>query len=165
MCAGVCGRGCLCAGAATCVRARLPVRGAPRRAVSVGVGGYTFGMDIDALTSAEALVGDLNEKLTAPGERECLPCYLVRMTTEFGCGNRLRWSEHWRDHNAPRATALSERLMDRGGFCDCEVLFNVYPEYLLEDDEDPVPCSGVSRKGSTKPCRPVRPRGRRAGWE
>jgi uncharacterized protein DUF2695 len=122
-------------------------------------------MDIDALTSAEALVGDLNEKLTAPGERECLPCYLGRMVTEFGCDHRLRWSEHWRDHNAPRASALAERLMDRGGFCDCEVLFNVYPEYLPEDAGELVSCSGVSRKGSTKPCRPVSPGGDRSGWE
>jgi hypothetical protein len=121
-------------------------------------------MDTDALTSAEALVGDLNEKLTAPGERECLACYLGRMLTEFGCDNRLRWSEYWRDRNAPRATALSARLADRGGFCDCEVLLNVYPEYLPEDGPAPVPCSGVSRKGSTKPCRPVRPRGGRPEW-
>jgi hypothetical protein len=122
-------------------------------------------MDINALTSAEALVGDLNEKLTAPGERECLPCYLGRMVSEFGCDNGLRWSRNWRDRNAPRATALPDRLRDRGGFCDCEVLFNVYPDYLLEDDGDLVPCSGVTRKGSTKPCRPPRPREERSEWE
>jgi hypothetical protein len=115
-------------------------------------------MDIDALADAEALVGDLNAQLTAPRERECLPCYVARMVTDFSCDNQLRWSTRWRDHNAPRATGLPDRLRKRGGFCDCEVLFNVYPDHLPEEVGDLVPCSGVGRRGSTEPCRPPLPR-------
>jgi hypothetical protein len=120
-------------------------------------------MDIDVGTQAESLVGQLSESLTAPGDRECLTCYLIRMVDEFGCDNHLPWAEHWRDRNAPRATALAARLGARGGFCDCEVLMNVYPHLLREDDDPPpLPCLGVSRRGSTKPCRPIPPR--RSRW-
>lgn len=116
-------------------------------------------MDIDVDQVAESFVGSLSESLTAPGDRECLLCYVTRMVSEFGCDNHLRWAGHWRDRNAPRATALAGRLADRGGFCDCEVLLNVYPGLLPEDDQaELAPCLGVSRRGSTKPCRPVPPR-------
>ena len=76
------------------------------------------------------------------------------MLDEFGCDNKLRWVGRWRDACAPRATALERKLSDRGGFCDCEVAFNVYPDQmLLEEDVPRPPCAGVSRRGSTAPCR------------
>ncbi|MBA2324802.1 MAG: DUF2695 domain-containing protein [Pseudonocardiales bacterium] len=92
-------------------------------------------METDAATQAERLVYDLSQTLTAPADRECLPCYLARMLT-----------------------ALTERLRNRGGFCDCEVLLNVYPAWLPDDGQTPAPCQGVLRRGSTKPCRPGRGR-------
>lgn len=111
-------------------------------------------MDTDALTAAETLIRAADESLTAPHDRECLLCYLERMVTEFGCVDGLRWAEHWRRRNAPNATGLLRRLKSGGGYCDCEVLMNVYPEYLREDDGPVEPCRGVTRRGSTKPCRP-----------
>ncbi|MGQ0630013.1 MAG: DUF2695 domain-containing protein [Sporichthyaceae bacterium] len=109
-------------------------------------------MTSHALTAAEELLGEASENLTAPLDRECLTCYLLRMLGEFGCDNTLRWAEQWRGRNAPRATALAKRLQSRGGYCDCEVLYNVYP-HLLPEDDDPAPtCEGVSRRGSTRPC-------------
>jgi hypothetical protein len=120
-------------------------------------------MNIDVDQAAETFVGQLSEAMTAPRDRECLLCYVTRMVSEFGCDNHLRWALHWRDRNAPRATALADRLSGRGGFCDCEVLMNVYPSLLPDDDVVELPdCIGVSRRGSTKPCRPVPPR--RTWW-
>jgi hypothetical protein len=110
-------------------------------------------MTIDLTAAAETVVDTLNEALTAPRDRECLTCYVNRMLAEFGCNSQLRWALRWRDRNAPRAQALRRRLMDRGGFCDCEVLFNVYPWAMTQDAKDP-PCLGVKRRGSTNPCRP-----------
>lgn len=116
-------------------------------------------MTTNVATVAEDMVATLSEALTRPGERECLTCYLSRMLDAFGCDNRLRWAEHWRDRNAPQATALARRLQQRGGYCDCEVMLNVYPQLLLEEDEPQPPCLGVSRRGSTRPCQlPARPR-------
>jgi hypothetical protein len=128
-------------------------------------------MTDDPTTTAKTVVDQCNEALTAPRDRECLTCYVHRMVKEFGCNHELRWTMHWRDRNAPKAQALRRPLMDRGGFCDCEVLHNVFPWTLREDPGAPLPpCGRVGRRGSTYPCRPRYPRGRAAaggapyGW-
>ncbi|WP_158893127.1 DUF2695 domain-containing protein [Amycolatopsis anabasis] len=116
-------------------------------------------MNTGPLAEAENLVGDLQEQWTTPVDRECLACFVVRMLDDFGCDGTFRWTRRWRDACAPRATALEERLENRGAFCDCEIAWNVYPEQMLATEEEeasgapPPPCSGVSRRGSTKPCR------------
>ncbi|HEX6403470.1 MAG TPA: DUF2695 domain-containing protein [Pseudonocardiaceae bacterium] len=114
-------------------------------------------MNLDAAPDAEAYVADLQSALITPLDRECLVCYLLRMVGEFGCDGTHRWTLRWRELSAPRATALLRRLANRGGCCcDCEVLMNVYPERLPEDDSAPLPrCAGISRRGSTAPCKGV----------
>jgi hypothetical protein len=64
-----------------------------------------------------------------PGENECLRCYLLRMLHESGCDGTHRWTLRWRDARAPRASGLIRGLERRGGYCDCEVIFNAYPGY------------------------------------
>jgi len=111
-------------------------------------------MENEPVASAEQYVTDLRLELTRPRDKECLACYLVRMLGEFGCDNKLRWVRRWRDACAPRATALERKLENRGGYCDCEVAFNVYPDQMLFDEDAAMPpCAGVSRRGSTAPCR------------
>lgn len=100
-----------------------------------------------------------------PRPHECVACFVDRMTRTHGCDNGLTWAVLWRDRCAPRATALERKLRSRGGFCDCEVLVNVYarPQWLgerpavaaewveEESDGEPPRCLGV-RKGSTQAC-------------
>ncbi len=107
-------------------------------------------MNTSAADAAERELAELSQRLTEPGKRECLRCYLMRMLNAFGCDNTHRWAARWRDLRAPRAAALLDRLADCGGFCDREVLFNVYPGYPETDRI--LPCAGVSRAGSTQPC-------------
>jgi Protein of unknown function (DUF2695) len=85
-----------------------------------------------------------------PGENECLRCYLVRMLHISGCDGTHRWTTRWRDARAPRATGLLRKLASRGGICcDCEVIFNVWPDY--PETEALLPCAGTS-PGCTDPC-------------
>jgi hypothetical protein len=99
----------------------------------------------------ETELAELSQRLTEPGERECLRCYLVRMISEFGCDGSHRWTVRWRDLRAPRARGLLPRLQRRGGCCcDCEVIFNVFPDY--PDTDQVLPCAGVLRAGSAVPC-------------
>lgn len=108
-----------------------------------------------AVMAAESYVADVQSTLTAPRDRECLVCFLLRMVAEFGCDGTHRWTERWRDLCAPRATALVRRLASSGGqCCDCEVLINVYPDRVPEDMDARPACAGVSRRGSTRPCQP-----------
>jgi hypothetical protein len=105
----------------------------------------------------EAEVAQLARRLTDPGERECLRCYLIRMISEFGCDGTHRWTTRWRDLRAPRARGLVQRMQRRGGCCcDCEVIFNVFPDY--PETREVLPCAGISRAGSAVPCdlRPLR---------
>ncbi|MCH1883860.1 DUF2695 domain-containing protein [Agrococcus sp. ARC_14] len=126
---------------------------------------------IMAEAEAEAHVRELAELWLAPHERECLGCYLDRTITAFGCQGDLRLAARFRDLIAPRAVGLERRLADAGGYCDCEVLANVFQPAahlwtLSRDEELPnggwvdiepeppavmPPCSGV-RRGSTLPC-------------
>jgi hypothetical protein len=85
-----------------------------------------------------------------PGENECLRCYLRRMLVISGCDGTHRWTLRWRDARAPRATDLVPELAPHGGICcDCEVIFNVWPDY--PDTEDLLPCAGTG-PGSIDPC-------------
>jgi hypothetical protein len=101
--------------------------------------------------AVEAELVELSRRLTEPGERECLRCFLLRMISEFGCDGTHRWTVRWRDLRAPKARGLVPRLQRRGGCCcDCEVIFNVFPDYPETDEV--LPCAGVLRAGSAAPC-------------
>jgi hypothetical protein len=78
------------------------------------------------VTDVEQSLRVLGGSLTAVGPDECLCCYLVRMLEQFGCDGRHRFSEHWRDSRPRPMPALIRRLESGGGFCDCEVVFNVF---------------------------------------
>jgi hypothetical protein len=105
----------------------------------------------DMADAVEAELAELSRQLTKPGERECLRCFLLRMISEFGCDGTHRWTVRWRDLRAPRARDLVRRVQRRGGCCcDCEVIFNVFPDY--PDSDEILPCAGVLRAGSAAPC-------------
>lgn len=77
----------------------------------------------------------------APRGDECLCCYLLRMLDAFDCDNSLRWAVRWRNELAPALDGLECDLVDRGGFCDCEVVMNAYwPAYELDDQAAPPGC-------------------------
>ena len=48
-------------------------------------------------------------------------------------------SREWQGHQrriGRRTTGLTASLRSRGGYCDCEVLMNVYPHRQPDDDLD-----------------------------
>ena len=104
----------------------------------------------DRSRDVETELADLAERLTAPGSAECLRCFLLRMITEFGCDGTFRWTIRWRDVRSAQRAKLLDRLARRGGFCDCEVLMNVYPDYPPVNAA--LPCAGVPKPGSSRPC-------------
>jgi hypothetical protein len=104
----------------------------------------------DRSAEVENELVELAERLTAPGELECVRCFLLRMITEFGCDGSYRWTIRWRDVCAAQPRGLLRQFALRGGGCDCEILLNVFPDY--PPSLAPLPCAGVFRPGSTKPC-------------
>jgi hypothetical protein len=94
---------------------------------------------------------------TAVRDHECLPCYIDRMIRASGCDNHLRWAGEW--GRANRLPGLLRWLRANGGYCDCEVLFNVYRDLddadTTETDDGRRACRGVPR-GVRDPCRSLR---------
>lgn len=125
-------------------------------------------MEIVTPADAEAHVAALAAELTAPAGDECVLCYTERMLTAFGCDRTLRWVLRWRDLHRPRATRLERRLKARGGFCDCEVLFNGWTSLrgspcLPRGGQPQWPGCVGSKPHSSRPCGYWRPR-RRPRW-
>ena len=104
----------------------------------------------DMSREVETELADLAERLTAPASAECLRCFLLRMITEFGCDGTFRWTIRWRDVCAGQPRKLLDQLAGRGGYCDCEVLMNIYPDYPPVDAA--LPCAGIPKPGSSRPC-------------
>ena len=104
----------------------------------------------DMSREVETELANLAERLTAPGQAECLRCFLLRMITEFGCDGTYRWTIRWRDVSAAQPGKLLGQLARSGGYCDCEVLVNAYPDYPPVDLV--LPCAGIPRRGSLRPC-------------
>ncbi len=97
----------------------------------------------DVEVRAERVVHDHFEDVAQPRGDECLMCYLQRVVEAFGCDTTLRWSQRWIRHQRNvrrRVGGLSRELRRRGGFCDCEVLMNVYGD-RVPNTPDPRPCS------------------------
>ncbi|WEG08816.1 DUF2695 domain-containing protein [Microbacterium horticulturae] len=116
-------------------------------------------MEQNSLFEAESIVHEFAAALTAPHDRECLPCYLDRVLHDAQCDGTLRFASAYRDAVAPRATGLERRMHEGGGCCDCEILMNVY----LAKSDTVTPCPGV-RRGSTQPCGLWHRRRRGDGW-
>lgn len=119
---------------------------------------------------AEQILQDAAVALTSPKVGECLVCFVARQITEFGCNHTHRFTLHYRDQKAPRATSLIPRLSSMGACCcDCEMFLNAYclrggsqfveqPSGEHESgnpesaEPQPLPhCTGV-RAASTQPC-------------
>ncbi|WP_216208313.1 DUF2695 domain-containing protein [Amycolatopsis aidingensis] len=75
------------------------------------------------------------------------------MLDESGCDNTLRWAKRWRDLCVPEAVTLEHDLERQGGYCDCEIGYNIHPDHTQRAEDEPPPaCAGVSRRGCTGPC-------------
>jgi uncharacterized protein DUF2695 len=82
--------------------------------------------DTETVDEAERELRRLAEGLNVADPDECLYCYLVRVLEHFGCDNTLCWTERWRDQQPTPYGWLIGWVRRNGGFCDCEVLFNVF---------------------------------------
>ncbi|PZS25597.1 MAG: hypothetical protein DLM59_19925 [Pseudonocardiales bacterium] len=88
---------------------------------------------------AEQHVREVAEQITAPREGECLLCYACRQVRDFGCDGTLRWGTRWHGAQHRRPRSFVKRLQRQGGYCDCQVLMDVFRHYP-DDDVTPHVC-------------------------
>ena len=62
--------------------------------------------------------------------------YLEKVMNREPCDHTLRHTMAWLKKTIPedRAKAAISEMREMGGYCDCEVLFNCYEEYLESDE-------------------------------
>lgn len=61
----------------------------------------------------------------APAQRAELAAAVQDGLRRDGCDNTLRAAQQWASRAGVPWARLREQLTDNGGYCDCEVLFNV----------------------------------------
>jgi hypothetical protein len=86
-----------------------------------------------------------------PARNECLRCYLRRTLEEHGCDGSRRWSVRWDKLRRPLDTGLLARLERLGGYCDCEILLNVWHEDVFGEARTG-PCGGTTHEDPLVPC-------------
>jgi hypothetical protein len=57
---------------------------------------------------------------------ECLYCFLNRMLETSGCDHRMRLTQKWIGVQPRSARWVIRWAETQGGYCDCEVILNVF---------------------------------------
>lgn len=82
-------------------------------------------------TALAAQSADALAHLPGPRGDECLACFLRRALERQPCTGRLSLTHDWQwaqRRRGLRTGGLTAYLKRNGGYCDCEVLLNVYPD-------------------------------------
>jgi hypothetical protein len=93
--------------------------------------------DAAVIAAAEEHVKECLRAALLPRPNDCLACYLHRGLSRHGCDGKLTLTHEWQGHQRRmrrRTGGLTAFLKSRGGFCDCEVLMNVYPDRVPDDN-------------------------------
>ena len=74
-----------------------------------------------------------------PALGQCLFCYLEDVVATHGCAGHQH-SERWGDAQPVPMPGLTAWLKAHGGFCDCEVLMNVWGRGQRDARYEPMFC-------------------------
>jgi Protein of unknown function (DUF2695) len=94
---------------------------------------------------AEQFLASLGPASGGPEPHECLRCYVRRMVSRHGCDGGLRIVRRWQQANPKSGPRLIANLEEQGGYCDCEVVLNVFR------DEIPPPTTPLADCPSMQP--------------
>ena len=79
---------------------------------------------------------EANDKKYILSEKEVqnLFAYLEELLDNSCCDHTLRYTEMWLKENiSPKIfESVIKEIIDMGGYCDCEVLFNCYEDYDID---------------------------------
>ena len=83
-----------------------------------------------------------------PEPEECLFCYLERSVQSYGCRGH-QGVERWREAQPTRMSGLTTWLERHGGYCDCEVLMNVWDRGRRAPKYEPMFCPTAEQRLSS----------------
>ena len=93
---------------------------------------------------AEQYLRAVTSRPEPPRDGECLRCYLRRMLPAHGCDGKHRLVKVWQRHRTEVGPGLLRWLDERDGFCDCEVVMNVFGDELADAPDPPPLCPHVA---------------------
>lgn len=81
---------------------------------------------MNLVDDVESELRSTSAALVAVHEDECLFCYLGRMLPAHGCDGTLRFALCWARSRRLPVPGFRRWLNGNGGYCDCEVIMNVF---------------------------------------
>ena len=82
----------------------------------------------------------IDRRLPRPGE--CLYCHLVRALETADCDHSKKLTERWIDVQARSARWVLRWAETQGGYCDCEIVMNVFDDGKRSVRHRKVRCAG-----------------------
>jgi hypothetical protein len=98
---------------------------------------------------AERYLASLTPQAGGPQAHECLRCYLRRMVSRHGCDGGPRFVRRWQQANPSAPPDLVADLEGRGGYCDCEVVLNVFGDEIPPRTQPLAECPSVHPRADT----------------
>jgi hypothetical protein len=85
---------------------------------------------------------------------ECLYCYLTRILETRGCDHTLTLTRRWIEAQPRSARWVVKWAHAQGGYCDCDVTFNVFRDDKRSARHRKVRCApSYDAQSVTEPCR------------
>jgi hypothetical protein len=98
---------------------------------------------------AERFLASLAPAAGEPEPHECLRCFVRRAVSRHGCDGRLRFVRRWLQANPTAPPNLIDELEDQAGYCDCEVVLNVFRDEIPPASRPLLDCPSVHPRAST----------------
>jgi hypothetical protein len=98
---------------------------------------------------AERFLASLAPAAGGPEPHECLRCFVRRTVSRHGCDGGLRFVRRWQQANPSASSNLIADLEDQGGYCDCEVVLNVFRDEIPPPTRPLADCPSVHPRADT----------------
>jgi hypothetical protein len=98
---------------------------------------------------AERFLASLTAEAGGPEPHECLRCFVRRMVSRNGCDGRLRFVRSWHEANPSASPQLVNDLEKRNGYCDCEVVLNVFRDEIPSPTTPLADCPSMHPRANT----------------
>jgi hypothetical protein len=104
--------------------------------------GMSIGDEAERFLASLAAAGD-------PEPHECLRCFVRRMVSRHGCDGGLRFVRRWQQATPGAPPTLTADLEGQGGYCDCEVVLNVFRDDIPRPTRPLADCPSVHPRADT----------------
>ena len=104
--------------------------------------------DMSIGDEAERFLASLAQTAGGPEPQECLRCFVLRMVSRHGCDGGFRYVRSWQQATSAPPSMFAALERD-GGYCDCEVVLNVFGDEIPRPSKPLADCPSVLPRADT----------------